>query len=113
MQRSLVDSAIPRKDTTAALWLAPGPARACGLALVRSMPRHRDEGATMIPDDVAVDTARFLFLVRGKEAFEIAELRCRRLAYTGDGQGLENWKRVLSAMQHLIASGSDSGSAQN
>jgi hypothetical protein len=70
-------------------------------------------GAKMASKDFAVDTARFLFLVRGKDAAEMAELRCRELAHCGDGPGLENWKRVLSAVQQLIASGSDSGRLQN
>jgi hypothetical protein len=53
--------------------------------------------------DVSEDTARNLFLVYGKDAVEMTELRCRELEAAGDKGGLANWQEVLEHVRELAA----------
>jgi hypothetical protein len=50
-----------------------------------------------------IETARVLYLVYGTDAVEMAELRCRELAESGDAEGLATWTRVLTGVKVLIA----------
>jgi hypothetical protein len=58
--------------------------------------------------DVA-QTARILYLAYGKEAVEMAELRCKELQASGDHEGLKTWRRVLAHVRVLATV--DPGSA--
>src|SRR4051794_37941863 len=42
--------------------------------------------------DISKETARILFLAYGRDAVQMAELRCAELKASGDKEGLSNWK---------------------
>ena len=54
--------------------------------------------------DPSIETARILYLTYGRDALEMAELRCRELTEKGDAEGLANWQRVLAEVKQLMAS---------
>jgi hypothetical protein len=54
-------------------------------------------------DDISAETARILYLAYGKEAVEMAELRCKELQASRDRKGLESWRRVLAHVRALVA----------
>jgi hypothetical protein len=65
----------------------------------------------MASDDISTETARIPYLTYGSDAVEMAELRCKELAASGDHQGLKSWRRVLRVVRQLVsAAPSDSGS---
>jgi hypothetical protein len=56
------------------------------------------------PDlDVAVETARILFLTYGQDAVHMAALRCAELTKAGDKAGAASWKKVLKNVRKLAA----------
>jgi hypothetical protein len=63
--------------------------------------------ADMSDDDVSTETARALFLVYGKDARQMAALRCKELEQAGDTNGLANWRRVLAAVEALLNAQTD------
>lgn len=67
----------------------------------------------MASDEIATETARILYLTYGKDAVEMAELRCKELAASGDREGLESWRRVLHAVTQLVSGSSTPPSSVN
>lgn len=53
--------------------------------------------------DVAVETARILFVTYGRDAVEMAVLRCAELTKAGDKAGLASWKKILNNVRKLAA----------
>ena len=53
--------------------------------------------------DTAEETARILFLTYGRDAVEMAALRCAELKRAGDKAGLASWKKVLRSVRRLAA----------
>ena len=53
--------------------------------------------------DVSEDTARILFLTYGRDAVQMAVLRCAELNKAGDKAGLASWKKVLNNVRRLAA----------
>jgi hypothetical protein len=53
--------------------------------------------------DVMVETAHILFLTYGKDAVEMATLRCAELKEAGDKAGLASWNKVLKKVRTLAA----------
>ena len=53
--------------------------------------------------DTTEETARILFLAYGRDAVEMAALRCAELKDKGDKAGLASWKRVLRSVRILAA----------
>jgi hypothetical protein len=51
--------------------------------------------------DVSEETARILFLTYGRDAVEMAVLRCAELSDKGDKAGLASWKKVLRSVRIL------------
>jgi len=52
---------------------------------------------------VAMETARILLLTYGRDAVEMAVLRCAELTKAGDKGGLASWKRILNDVRKLAA----------
>jgi hypothetical protein len=53
--------------------------------------------------DASEETARILFLTYGRDAVEMATLRCAELKSVGDSAGLASWKKVLRGVRKLAA----------
>jgi hypothetical protein len=53
--------------------------------------------------DTAEDTARILFLAYGREAVDMAVLRCAELKRKGDRAGFASWRKVLGSVRKLAA----------
>ena len=53
--------------------------------------------------NMAVETARILFLTYGRDAVEMAVVRCVELTKAGDKAGLASWKRILNNVRKLAA----------
>jgi hypothetical protein len=53
--------------------------------------------------DVAVQTARILFLTYGRDAVEMAVLRCAELTKAGDKAGVASWEKILNNVRKLAA----------
>jgi len=49
------------------------------------------------------ETARILFLTYGRDAVEMAVLRCAELKQKGDGAGFASWRKVLRSVRKLAA----------
>lgn len=49
------------------------------------------------------ETARILFLTYGRDAVEMAVLRCAELKDKGDKAGLTSWRKVLKSVRILAA----------
>ena len=74
----------------------------------RDAPFTRRVGGARIKSlqigEPTIETARILYLAYGRDALEMAELRCRELTEKGDAEGLANWQRVLAEVKQLVAS---------
>jgi hypothetical protein len=53
--------------------------------------------------DTTEETARILFLTYGRDAVDMAVLRCAELKDKGDKAGLASWKKVLKSVRKLAA----------
>ena len=53
--------------------------------------------------DVAEDAARILFLTYGRDAIEMAALRCAELNKAGDKAALVSWRKILKNVRKLAA----------
>jgi len=53
--------------------------------------------------DATEDTARILFLTYGRDAVDMALLRCVELKRAGDKAGLVSWRKVLRSIRKLAA----------
>jgi len=65
------------------------------------------------PDDIAIETARILYLTYGNDALEMTELRCKELAQAGDASGLAGWQKVREAVKELINTNPPGPRSQN
>jgi hypothetical protein len=63
--------------------------------------------------DTAEDTACILFLTYGREAVEMAALRCAELKKAGDAAGLASWRKVLRSVRRLAGSNPEECSTIN
>jgi hypothetical protein len=53
--------------------------------------------------EVPEETARILFLTYGRDAVDMAVLRCAELKRAGDKVDLAAWKKVLRSVRRLAA----------
>jgi hypothetical protein len=53
--------------------------------------------------DVTEEAARILFLTYGRDAVDMAVLRCAELNEAGDKAGLASWRKVLTNVRKLAA----------
>jgi hypothetical protein len=58
-------------------------------------------GSGLPESDIAVDTARILFLTYGHDAVHMAVLRCAELTKAGDKAGVASWKKILKNVRQL------------
>jgi hypothetical protein len=63
--------------------------------------------------DTTEETARILFLTYGRDAVEMAGLRCAELKRAGDKAGLASWKKVLRGVRRLAAVNPEEGGTIN
>jgi len=63
--------------------------------------------------DVSEHTARILYLTYGRDAVEMAALRCAELKNAGDKAALASWRKVLRGIRALAAANSEENGAIN
>ena len=57
--------------------------------------------------DTVEEAARILFLTYGRDAVDMAVLRCAELKNKRDKAGLASWKKVLKSVRELAAENSE------